>query len=147
MLRLEARWPVTNPEVCTRIRRALVPDILFLIHVPDRDCDRQPLPQHEFIAHFERSFSILCGGHAPTAGGMANYKGRVENTVIVSTYLPELVNLALQEKLLELLLDFGVQANQEEVLAAVGVFACRLRFARTRADQRKQVAEVALRKG
>ena len=51
--------------------------------------------------------------------------------MVVSTCLPEVVTRSLRAKLLDLVLDFGVRANQEEVLVVVGVFAHRFRFART----------------
>ncbi len=132
MLSLEARWPVMNPGECVRFQRALLPNILLLVHVPDQDRDRQPLPQHEFITLFKSTFSRLCGGHAPTVGGPdGDYDGQSEHTVVISTYLPEVVTRSLRDKLLALLLEFGVSANQEEVLAAIGGFAYRFRFAPT----------------
>ena len=130
MLSLEARRQVTNPDDCVRFQRALVPNIIVLVYVPDQDRDCQPLPQHEYIAHFKVEFSRLCGGHAPTVGGPdGDYDGRAESTVVISSYLPEVVTRSLRDQLLELLLDFGVRANQEVVLVAVGGFAHRLRFA------------------
>ena len=133
MLSVEARWPVTNPHVCASFQRALVPNIIILVHVPDQDRDGQPLPQHEFVSRFKAAFSRLCGGHAPTYGGPdGDYGGQAESTVILSSYLPEVVTHALRDDLLELLLDFGVSARQEVVLVAVGGLAYRLRFAPTR---------------
>ena len=131
MLGWEARWRVTNPEACTRFQRALVPNIEFLIHVPNQDRDRHALPQRMFADHIKAAFSRLCGGHAPPSGGdAADYEGQREHTVVLSTYLPEIVTDDLRDELLQEVLTFGALANQEVVLTAIGGLAHRFRFAR-----------------
>ncbi len=49
---------------------------------------------------------------------------------MLSAYLPEVVTEQLRDQLLELVLHFGAEANQEEVLTAVRGTAYRFRFAR-----------------
>ena len=126
-------WPVANPTACSRFLKALVPNIGLSVFVPDQDCNGQTFPQLGHVASFHSLFAELCGGHAPPATGSGHYRprgrlGSTEQTVVVTTYLPEVVTEAVRRRLLAAILDFGVRTRQQEVLAIVGVYAHRFRF-------------------
>ena len=136
MSSLRALEPVTNPDVCRRFRHALVPNIVVRIFVPDRERDGRALPQLKLVARIQAAFSQLAGGHSSFQTCSAEYRpdrthGLKEQTIAIDTYLPEVVTEALREQLLDLVLTFGQQARQAEVLVVVGMLAYRFSFARS----------------
>lgn len=146
------RWIVSNPNACTRFVGSLLPNILLEVSVPNQDCDGRTFPQLAHVARFQSLFSELCGGHAPPVVGPGRYQppGAVamsEYTVVLRTYLPEVVTDDVRQRLLAAIIAFGEETRQQVVLAAVGVFAFRFRFSShsqqqedNRVAQRSQVA-------
>lgn len=119
-----------NPEMCTRFRRALVPNVELVIFVTDEDRDKRALPLRDFVIQMNATLSRLCGGYAPTINGDGGYRDGTEGTAVLSAYLPEVVTDHLRDQLLEEILDFGTEANQEVVLTAVRGKAYRFQFAK-----------------
>ena len=122
-----------NPSECSRFVTALVPRIKLEVSVPNMDRDGQAFPQVAHVERFQALFAELCGGHAPPLAGPGRYQplggaGMNEFTVIITTYLPEIVTEEMKLRLLAAALAFGEETRQEEVLVAVGVFAFRFRF-------------------
>jgi hypothetical protein len=138
-------WTLSNPSKCSRFVAALLPNILLEVSVPNTDCDGQSFPQLVHVAQFQSLFSELCGGHAPPLGGPGRYQppgevGMSEYTVVIRTYLPEIVTNDVRQRLLVAILDFGEETRQQEVLVAVGVFAFRFRFnVRSQAQESNRV--------
>lgn len=129
--RVGAQSRVSNQEVCARFRRALVPNVEFIVHVTDQDRDKRALPLRDFVTRMNTALSELCGGYAPAVNGDGGYGDGTEETAVLSAYLPEAVTDQLRDQLLEVILDFGTEANQEEVLTAIRGVAYRFRFARS----------------
>lgn len=144
-------WLVANPTACSRLLRALVPNIGLSVFVPDQDCDGRTFPQLAHVTRLQALFAELCGGHAPPATGSGHYRrsgtsGSTEHTVVVMTYLPEVVTDGMRHRLLAAIVAFGVETRQREVLVIVGVFAHRLHFDVHNVEERNGVvprAEVA----
>jgi hypothetical protein len=108
-----------------------VPNVEFIVHVTDQDRDKRALPLRDFVTRMNTALSELCGGYAPAVNGDGGYGDGTEETAVLSAYLPEAVTDQLRDQLLEVILDFGTEANQEEVLTAIRGVAYRFRFARS----------------
>lgn len=126
-------WNLSNPNESSRFVEALQPNIRLEVMLPNQDCDGQVFPQLVHVERFQSLFATLCGGHAPPVAGPGRYQppgegGMSEFTVVLKTYLPEIVTNDVRQRLLVAILDFGEETRQEEVLVAVGVFAFRFRF-------------------
>lgn len=134
-------WNLSNPNECSRFVEALLPNISLEVSLPNQDCDAQVFPQLVHVERFQSLFAKLCGGHAPPTAGPGKYqppgeRGMSEYTVVLKTYLPEILTDDVRQQLLVAILDFGEETRQQEVLVAVGGFAFRFRF-NVRAQERE----------
>lgn len=129
-----------------RLWRALAPNRLFRLFVPNMDRHGRELPHLAVLHMIQDSVSDLTGGQTsflgsgdfrPSAGA-----GMREETAVIETYLPEKVDDQLRSNLIALARQFGAATGQDVVLLAVGTQAFRIAIPH---DQREEVTDVVVR--
>lgn len=140
----EAHWSTVESDACRDLWKALRPNILVRVFIPDRDCSGSRLPPLDLITWVQREFTRLAGGQTSFAGS-GDYapgtgEGWQERTTAVETYLPAQLSDASRDDFVDIVVQVGRRARQREVLVAVGIAAYRIPIFQTSQQEQSNVA-------
>lgn len=112
-------WPEAVREECEEILGALRPRCSVEIYVPNLDHAGHPIDAKAIGDELRRMITGTTGGQTSyrTEGDFspAGELGLVENTLVIKTFLPTVVNDALRVWFIDLLVSFGASAAQAVV--------------------------------
>jgi hypothetical protein len=118
-----ARWKTYLPtEIrleCEAALGAMIPRCTVELYVPDQDFAGRKIDVARFLDELQREVSAVVGGQTSLQANGEYFpllgQKLSERTVVLKTFLPTIVNDELRLRLLELLLRFGVAAQQDVV--------------------------------
>lgn len=104
---------------CEAALGAMLPRAAVEIFVPDQDFAGRNIDASRFLDEMQREISSVIGGQTSLQASGEYFpllgKKLSEQTVVLKTFLPTVVNDALRLWLVDLLLRFGVAAQQDVV--------------------------------
>jgi len=123
-LSLWSHLPLPLRAECEAVWRALRPRVAVEVFVPSRDFTGRPIRANRHADRLRREITRIIGGQttARTDGEYCPPGGAPmhERTLVIRTFLPTVVSDGLRQWLVELVVEFGLDAHQEVVLVAVG---------------------------
>lgn len=112
-------WPSAIRTECEEIIGRLLPRCSVEIYVPNLDHAGTPIDAQHYADELRAEITRVTGGQTSfrTEGDFrpAGTVGLVENTIVLKTFLPTVVNDALRLWLVDLLVGFGLSAAQDVV--------------------------------
>ena len=112
-------WPDAIRSECEAIIGALRPRCSVEIYVPDLNYAGRPIDAKRFADELRREITRVTGGQTSyrTEGDFSppGHVGMVENTLVIKTLLPTVVNDAMRLWVVALLVGFGLDAGQDVV--------------------------------
>jgi hypothetical protein len=113
-------WPDPIRSECELILGVLRPRCSVEIYVPNLDHAGQPINARQFAEELRREIRSTTGGQTSFRSDEADFcppggAGLVEDTLVIKTLLPTVVNDAMRLWMVSLLLRFGLVADQDVV--------------------------------
>lgn len=113
-------WPDPIRSECEEIIGALQSRCAVEIYVPNLDHAGQPIDARRFAEELRREIRSTTGGQTSFRSDGADFcppggVGLVENTLVIKTLLPTVVNDAMRLWMVALLIRFGLAAHQDVV--------------------------------
>lgn len=102
---------------------ALRPRVAFAPHVPDQDFRGEAIPALELSEALRADITATTGGltECDARGAFRTPAGLVlkQGVLVIKSFLPRLVFDSMRVRLLDLVIEFGIRANQDSVLVEV----------------------------